>query len=121
MRVPVLFLLFPQNFGLKVDLVGMKPFSLDMRITDLAGTFVTFVGKYHFSRDAVFNETIPGHLSPTRGLVTNHSLLPPPSPIADSSSDCQNSSKPPPHTHTPIPVPTIADIVHNRDLITRIT
>jgi hypothetical protein len=45
--------------------VGYEENRIGWRVRDLAG-------KYHFSRDVVFNETTPGHLSPSRGLVTNH-------------------------------------------------
>lgn len=40
-------------------------------------------GKYHFSRDVVFNENTPGHLSPHCGLSMNHALLPPSSVISN--------------------------------------
>jgi hypothetical protein len=81
-------------------------------------------GRYHFSRDVVFNENAPGHLSPRRGHPTNHDLLPQPSILPDSSSPNQNSIHNTSNPHTavnPLPAPNIADVIHARDLTTRIT
>src|SRR6202522_2721330 len=80
-------------------------------------------GKYHFTRDAVFNETIPGHLSPTCGLPTDHNLLPPPSviPIPPSSPDILHSSTTPHTNLTLLPIPVLADIFQTRNLIARTT
>lgn len=81
-------------------------------------------GRYHFSRDVVFNENTPGHLSPRRGHPTNHDLLPQPSILPDSSSPNQNSIHNTSNPHTavnPLPAPNIADVIHARDLTTRIT
>ena len=82
--------------------VGYEENRVGWRVRDLAG-------KYHFSQDIVFNETVPGHLSPTCGSPVNHSQLPPASllnqlnikPIPHSSSI--------PHTDpTPLPTPSLA-------------
>ena len=95
--------------------VGYKDNRIGWRVRDLAG-------RYHFSRDVVFNETVPGHLSPNRGLPLNLSLLPPPSQLPHPSS-----SEPPadilnPHTSpTPLPSPSITDVVHTRNLLSRVT
>ena len=96
--------------------VGYEDNRIGWRVRDLAG-------KYHFSRDIIFNETTPGHLSLNRGLSINHSLLPPPSIITTSHSNNnpQSSSTIPHTTPTPLPSPTIADIIHNRDSMIRIT
>jgi Reverse transcriptase (RNA-dependent DNA polymerase) len=51
-----------------------------------------------------------------------HNLLPPPSVISGSSLSRTSHHYPIPHTSpTPLPTPAIADVVHNRDLITRTT
>ena len=71
----------------------------------------------------VFNENTPGHLSPTRGLLKDHSLLPPPSLITDHSptTDSRHLFTAPHTSHTPLPTLVLADVLHNRDLITRTT
>ena len=86
------------------------------RVQDMAG-------KYHFSRDVVFNEAVPGHLSPSRGLPLNLSLLPPPSllPPSGSTSLPDIPTITPHSTPTSIPSPSISDIVHTRNLISRVT
>jgi Reverse transcriptase (RNA-dependent DNA polymerase) len=96
--------------------VGYEDNRIGWRVRDLAG-------KYHFSRDVVFNENTPGHLSPTRGLLTDHSLLPPPSLITDRSptSTSKRSSGAPHILHTPLPTPALTDVLHNVDLILRTT
>ena len=96
--------------------VGYDDNRIGWRVRDLAG-------RYHFSRDVVFNETTPGHLSPTRGLSADHSLLPPPSLIATPSSTTEPLRPLTiPHTiPTPLPIPTLTDIFNNRNLITRTT
>ena len=80
-------------------------------------------GKYHFSRDVTFNETTPGHLSPAGGISTNNALLSPPSQTLNihHSSMPLTSSTTPHITHTPLPAPSLADVVHNRDLMIRST
>ena len=71
----------------------------------------------------MFNENIPGHLSPNRGLATNHSLLSPPSLITERLPTADSNHPPdPPHTaHTPLPTLALVDVLRNRDLITRNT
>ena len=72
-------------------------------------------GKYHFSRDIVFNKNTPSHLSPTRGTLIDHALLPPPSLISDSTIlQPLNPSTAPHTTPNPLPSPTLADVLHNR-------
>ena len=96
--------------------VGYEDNRIGWRVRDLSG-------KYHFSRDIVFNESTPGHLSPTRGTLINHALLPPPSvlSIPSSPSNTKGTVSVPQSTSTPLPSPTLANILHNRDLITRST
>src|ERR1700678_4055587 len=96
--------------------VGYEDNRIGWRVRDMAG-------RYHFSRDVVFNESTPGHLSPHRGLSTNHDLLPPSSVIDDSSS-IHDRERPLPNPHTtpnPLPIPNIADTIHARNLFTRTT
>ena len=96
--------------------VGYEDNRIGWRVRDLAG-------KYHFSRDVVFNENTPGHLSPTRGLLTDHSLLPPPSLVTNHPPiiDSRHPSAAPHTSHTPLPTLVLADVLHNRDLIARTT
>ena len=95
--------------------VGYEDNRIGWRVCDLAG-------KYHFSRDVVFNENTPGHLSPTRGAVIDPALLPPPSLIPDSTIPQHLNSPTAPHTTpNPLPSPTLADVIHNRDTLTRTT
>ena len=95
--------------------VGYEENRVGWRVRDL-------VGKYHFSRDVVFNETTPGHLSPTRGTPTDHTLLPTPStiPTSPSSPDIVDSATP--HIKpNPLPTPVLTDVFRTRDLIARTT
>ena len=94
--------------------VGYEEHRIGWRVRDLAG-------KYYFSRDIVFNENVPGHLSPTRGLPIDLSLLPPPSLIPHLSTPPNNITEAPLTTPTSIPAPSIPTIINNRDLITRVT
>ena len=96
--------------------VGYEENRIGWHVRDLAG-------KYHFSRDIIFNETTPGHLSPTYGLPTDHTLLPSPSliPTSSSSSNIPQSSVIPYATPNPLPTPTLADVFQTRNLITRTT
>ena len=96
--------------------VGYEENRIGWHVRDLAG-------KYHFSRDIVFNETTPGHLSPTCGLPTDHTLLPSPSliPTSSSSPNIPQSSVIPYATPNPLPTPTLADVFQTRNLITRTT
>ena len=94
--------------------VGYEDNRIGWRVRDMAG-------RYHFSRDVVFNESVPGHLSPKRGLPLNLSLLPPPSQLIPDSSAPEPSTGTPHSPPTPLPSPSITDIVNTRDLITRAT
>ena len=82
-------------------------------------------GKYHFSRDVAFNENTPGHLSPRRGLPTNHAFLPTSSTIPnsppDSTSNLQHTPSVPHTTPNPLPLPDITNTIQTRNLITRAT
>ena len=71
----------------------------------------------------MFNENTPRHLSPTRGAVTNHAHLPPPSLIPNPSlSPDSHSTLNTPHTALNLlPIPSLTEIITNRDLITRTT
>ena len=96
--------------------VGYEDNRIGWRVRDLGG-------KYHFSRDVVFNKNTPGHLSPTRGTLTNHALLPPPSLITIPSTppDTHSLSDTPHTTPNPLPTPSLVEVIRNRDLITRTT
>ena len=95
--------------------MGYEENRVGWRVRDLSG-------KYHFSRDVVFNEATPGHLSPNRGLPTNYDSLPPPSLTQSTPSTHHASSSSIPHTTpTPLPTPSLTDIIHNRDLLVRTT
>jgi hypothetical protein len=96
--------------------VGYEDNRIGWRVRDMAG-------KYHFSRDVVFNENTPGHLSPRRGLSTNHALLPPSSiiPASPSVHDRQHTPTVPHTTPTPLPLPDITNTIQTRNLITRTT
>ena len=48
-------------------------------------------GKYHFSRDVIFNELVPGHLSHTN-TPSSSSTIPPSSTLPSSSSSTSSSS-----------------------------
>jgi hypothetical protein len=76
-------------------------------------------GKYHFSRDVIFNKSIPGHLLPCCGIPINFTSLPPPSIILDVNSN-ETSPKLPitqPHTSlTPLYTPTLSDTIHDHDV-----
>ena len=91
--------------------VGYEENRISWRVRDLAG-------KYFFSRDVVFNETVPGHLSPTRGQPVDLSLLPPPSLLPQPLPPSNNLSTTPLTTPTIIPAQSIPTIVNNRDLFT---
>ena len=78
-------------------------------------------GRYHSSHDIVFNETVPGHLSPNRGLLLNLSLIPPPSQLTQTPSSPDPLTGIPHSTPTILPSPSISDVVHARNLISRVT
>ena len=78
-------------------------------------------GRYHFSHDIVFNETVPGHLSPNRGLPLNLSLISPPSQLTQTPSSPDPLTGIPHSTPTILLSPSISDVVHARNLISRVT
>ena len=95
--------------------VGYEENRIGRRVRDL-------VGKYHFSRDVVFNEATPGHLSLNRGLPINHDLLPPPSLLPSPPSLSSTPSVSIPHTlPTHLPTPTLTNVLHNRNQLLRTT
>ena len=93
--------------------VGYEENRIGWRIRDLNG-------KYHFSRDIVFNESVPGHLSPRRGNPVDYDKLPPSSTIPDEPVT-STAPLPPPSVPctvtTPLPTPSIVDTVRNRDVV----
>src|SRR5882757_1497179 len=100
--------------------VGYEENRIGWRVRDLSG-------KYFFSRDVIFNESVPGHLSPRRGIPVDPSSLPPPSIIPQTiippSTDITIPSIKLPLTHspsilpTPLYTPTISDTIHIRDTL----
>ena len=104
----------PQRY--EAIFVGYEDNRIGWCVCDLAG-------KYHFSRDIVFNENTPGHLSPTHGALTNHTLLPPPSLITTPSHthDTHSPATAPHITPNPLPTPSLVEVICNHDLITRTT
>jgi hypothetical protein len=76
-------------------------------------------GKYHFSRDVIFNESVSGHLSPHRGNQVDFDQLPAASVIPEDhlQSNIAPLSTPKPHTTSiPFPTPSLADTIRNRDI-----
>ena len=65
----------PRHF--KAIFVGYEENRIGWQVCDLHG-------KYFFSRDVIFNESIPGHLSPHHGTPVDFASLPPPSIIPDT-------------------------------------
>ena len=96
--------------------VGYEENRIGWCVRDLAG-------KYHFSRDVVFNETTPGHLSPNRGHPTNLALLPPPSLVSTPSSTTETLSMlDQPHSRpNPLPTPLLTDVLNTQNLLARTT
>jgi hypothetical protein len=94
--------------------VGYEENRIGWRVRDLAG-------KYHFSRDVIFNESVPGHLSPRRGQSLDHALLPPPSILPQSAHDHSSPSSLPHTTPNPLPSPTLPEVLYTRNAITRST
>ena len=89
--------------------VGYEDNRVGWRVRDMAG-------KYHFSRDVVFNENTPGHLSPRHRFPIDHALLLPPSVISTSStatSTSQHLSSTLLITPNPLPSPRITDTIAN--------
>ena len=95
--------------------VGYEENRIGWHVRDLAG-------KYHFSRDIVFNVMTPGHLSPVRGTQSSHISLPPPSLIPTSPSSPDITPSAAPHINpNPLPSPSLADVLQTRNLIMRTT
>ena len=93
--------------------VGYEENRVGWRVRDLKG-------KYHFSRDVVFNESVPGHLSPRRGGLLDFDSLPEASiiPTAHLPSDPILPSTSPPHSiPNPLPTPTLVDTIFDRDTV----
>ena len=93
--------------------VGYEENCIGWRVRDLKG-------KYHFTRDAIFNESVPGHLSPHRGGPLNLNNLPTPSIVPDNLDHpliLPNPNSLPCTTPIPLPTPTIADTIHDRDIM----
>ena len=77
-------------------------------------------GKYFFSRDVIFNESVFGHLSPHRGVPVDFASLPSPSTIPndDPSKTLPVPSTSKPHTSiTPLYHPTLSDTIRNCNVI----
>jgi Reverse transcriptase (RNA-dependent DNA polymerase) len=93
--------------------VGYEENRVGWRVRDLKG-------RYHFSRDVVFNESIPGHLSPRRGNPIDFARLPPASIIPHDHSHPVAPLPPEslPHTTlTSLPTPSFVDAVQDRDMV----
>jgi hypothetical protein len=93
--------------------VGYEENRIGWRVRDLRG-------KYFFSRDVIFNESVPGHLSPRRGIPVDFASLPPSSTIPDNDPTTSPSLPPDlkPHASiTPLYHPTLSDTIRNRDII----
>jgi hypothetical protein len=105
----------PRRF--KAKFVGYEENRIGWQIRDLHG-------KYLFSRDVIFNESIPGHLSPHCGNYVDFSLLPPPSIIQDIDSNEPTLTTPaqqPSTSITPLYHPTLSDMIHDRDTILKVS
>jgi hypothetical protein len=75
--------------------------------------------KYHFSRNIIFDKSIPGYLSPCRGVPINFTSLPPSSIILDidSNDTSPKLSITQPHTSlTPLYTPMLSDTIHDHDI-----
>ena len=94
--------------------VGYEENRIGWRVRDLSG-------KYHFSRDVIFNESVPGHLSPQRGHSLDLERLPPASTISGDFSHEPGFPSPSltlPHiTPVPLPTPSLTDTLQTRDKI----
>jgi hypothetical protein len=75
--------------------------------------------KYFFSRDVIFNRSVPGHLSPHHSVSINFASLPPPSTVPDTEP---NTFLPIMSIHqlhlssTPLYQPTISDTIHDHNV-----
>jgi hypothetical protein len=82
-------------------------------------------GKYSFSRDVIFNKSVPGHLSPRHGNYVDFSPLPPPSIIQDIDSNkptlttLTTPTQQPSTSLTPLYHPTLSGTIHDQDTILR--
>ena len=93
--------------------VGYEENRIGWRVRDLNG-------KYFFSRDIIFNESVPGHLSPRRGIPMDFTSLPPPSIIPDTHPHASPQTPPtilPHSTPTPLYAPNLSDTIRDRDTI----
>ena len=114
------------NFALKVDHVDiMKPSSWDMRTTELAGVYAissestTFLGILYSMKP---HPATCHQIAVSRLPTSRYNALPPLSLIHSTSSTPHTPSTSIPHTApTPLPTPSLADIIHTRDLLTRTT
>jgi hypothetical protein len=76
--------------------------------------------EYYFSRDVIFNESIPGHLSPHHGIPIDFTSLPSPSTVSDTPaiiSSPMTLVQQPHIKSTPLYHPTIANTICDRDAI----
>ena len=99
----------PQRY--EAIFVGYEENRIGWRVRDLKG-------KYHFSRDVIFNESVPGHLSPRRGHTIDLDKLPPASTVSDDSTVPNIPPTPnslPCTTAIPIPTPSLSDAIQNRN------
>ena len=77
-------------------------------------------GKYFFSCDVVFNESVPGHLSPHCGIPIDFASLPPPSIASEANSNLILPLAPnqrPSTSYTPLHLPTLSDTICDCDII----
>ena len=70
--------------------------------------------------NVIFNESVPGHLSPRHGNAVDIASLPPPSIILDppTTTDIHATHSSPPHSSpTPLYNPTLSSTIRDRDTI----
>jgi hypothetical protein len=84
--------------------VGYKENRIGWRVRNLHG-------KYFFLRDVIFNESVPGHLSPRRGVPMDLRSLPPPSIVLDKDSNTSTLTQQPTLSTTPLYHPTLSDTI----------
>ena len=91
--------------------VGYEENRVGRRVRDLKG-------KYHFTRDVVFNESVLGHLSPRRGTLIDLDRLPPASTVPDDHTQGPLPPDSLPYTSpTSLPAPSFTDAVRDRDIV----
>jgi hypothetical protein len=101
----------PRQF--KAIFVGYEESRVGWRVHDLHV-------KYYFSRNVIFNKSIPGHLSFCRGIPIDFTSLPSPSTVPDTAAIISSpiTLVQQPHIKsTPLNHPTIADTLCDRDAI----